>query len=165
MKLFSKLGGALLVVLVPTGAQAKVFKCKSSEEARVEFQSGDLEALPFYDRSPHGAARVQEEHPTTYLFSQSKHLIANGIKGAICQYSNHVGLVSTYYVMHMEPVLGINECNSDNCEGESHWRSEWMNPLTEDKNKSSEKIFVCVKTLRGIEYPSSECHFKSSKAK
>lgn len=126
--------------------------CMAGELANKEFQNNSLQGKHFYTES-HGA-RVQREHPKTYLFGQTKYLQA--YNGAVCQYSNHVGLVFTLFYPNVEPV-SKEQCISDACSNYFFWREEWAESGPELDRQGYDRILVCVEERSGIQYPSVAC--------
>lgn len=143
------------LVFASTSAQADdASYCMTGELANKEFQGKSLQGKHFYTES-HGA-RVQREHPKTYLFGQTKYL--QPYNGAVCQYSNHVGLVFTLFYPNVEPVYK-EQCISDVCSDHFFWREEWAESSPELDKQGYDRILVCVEERSDIQYPSVECGY------
>lgn len=144
-------------------ADEGVFYCPNAEEGRQLYQSGELAKQPNFAESPSGGARVQQQHPNTYLFGQAKYINWDGRGVAVCQYSNHVGLVATFVRLQKLAVGLKSNCKHKRCEGESHWRNEHTNSTLQEDKLGQENIFVCVETKNEIEYPSTLCGYSAAK--
>jgi hypothetical protein len=128
--------------------------CLSEEAAREQFKSGELAKLPNYTAGP--GARVQQQHPDTYMFGQAKHLgEGTAMPFVFCQYSNHVGLVAMFGVPVESTLQPLKGCDFGACRTEPWWRTEYV----ESDPADSKLMQVCVIDRDGQSYPSVGCRF------
>ena len=147
------------VLSTQAAAADGTFVCPADEVARTLFQSGKLSSYPNYSEPPFGGARVQKQFPKTYLFGQAKYISKNSKSAAICQYSNHVGLVAQFVVLNRQAGDLDKDCNTNQCEGVAHWRKEYEFSSPQEEKPGRKYIDVCVITKKGIDYPSTECEY------
>ena len=74
--------------------KGKYIACLTGLEMNRVFQAGDTDRLPGYEES--AGARVQHQFPKTQLRGQAKYIEAGGKSLGICEYHNHVGVVSVF---------------------------------------------------------------------
>ena len=137
-------------------ADEGVFECMEAPVFKALYAAGGAQGLPAFNEPQIGGTRVQKQHPFTYLFGQSKYI--EGEKGnvAICQYSNHVGMVAQYgLLVKQREELSAESCASPDC-NETFWRDEWM-----DSDPRSENVIaVCMERRGGESHPSTACSFE-----
>lgn len=141
-----------------TSAFAENWTCLSDVDSIEAFESKDMERAPNYTVAPFGGARVQKQHPETYMFAQAKYFKEDDAGAAVCQYSNHVGLVATYLITNVRPVDSLKGCEQASCKAKPHWREEWVESKPEGP-RGEDTMFVCVQTIGGLDRPSSDCEF------
>lgn len=132
--------------------------CLNSADAVEAFNSGDMKRASNYSEAEYGGVRVQREHPETFMFAQAKFIKGDERSAAICQYSNHVGLVATYLILDVGTVIGLEVCKTSKCRKKPHWRSEWTESKDEGPN-GQDRMHVCMVLVDGLERPSSKCEF------
>lgn len=146
---------AAILVSVGTAAVSPLPNfCLSPDAAREAFKTKELVGKDYYEES-HGA-RVQREHPNTYMFSQTKYV--THFDAAICNYSNHVGLVFVQ-VFTRSLRSQENECNDASCRTSAHWREEWTESTPNLDRPGEERLLVCMEERDGVAYPSVGCSF------
>ena len=147
---------AVLSAHAPATAQ-QLWNCPDPETARLSFESGEIQDWPNYSES-HGA-RVQRQHPdTAFIGAQAKYLEANGRTGAICQYYNHIGLVSTMIALDVKKNPSTTSCESE-CTAGAYWRSEFRESSPDLEEPGKEQMEVCMENRGGLSYPSVACGF------
>jgi hypothetical protein len=134
------------------------FICDSPQIAKEKFNNGSLEEEPNYLADT--AARVQKEHPNTHIFGQVKFIISDkqNTNFAICQYSNHVGLVFQVYYRDAK-INNQPYCTTGKCLSSSHWRSEWIEGNSKLDRPQQTHLDVCIIERDSVAYPSIECSF------
>ena len=144
-------------------AQEGLFACPSSAQASVQFSNGQMAGFPSYAEGD--GARVQRQHPDTYLYAQAKFLNpnGNGVGVGVCQYSNHVGWVAVFAATKVARSISQDNCRAGRCEGIARWRREHTNAETRFDKPGQESIMVCVQTKNGIAHPSAGCRFQMVK--
>ena len=142
-------------------AQDGLFACPDGEQARVMFKDGRMATYPSYAEGD--GARVQKQHPETYLFAQAKFRNAGFAGVGICQYSNHVGWVAMFAADTVARSVQHDGCQAGTCNDIPRWRSEHTNASPQHDRPGQETIFVCVKDKNGIAHPSAACRFQMTK--
>ena len=159
----SLLAAAMLVLSGPPlsataqDAQSEYISCLTASEMSGLFQSGETSRLPNYSES--AGARVQRQYPTTLLIAQAKFIDWDNKPAAICQYSNHVGIVANFLFAGPTADASDGACDDGSCAPDTYWRAEWAETSEKDDRPGKEKIYVCVKDVDGAAYPSAGCNF------
>ena len=149
---------ASYIYLFPQIAQAENWTCLNDIDGIEAFASGDMKHADNYSEAKNAGVRVQREHPKTYMFAQAKFIDSGKRAVAICQYSNHVGLVATYAYLDIQRVDAPESCDTQDCKSKPHWRSEWVESSPEGP-KGKNRMHVCVVTIDGLDHPSADCAF------
>ncbi|WP_427450109.1 hypothetical protein [Litorimonas sp. WD9-15] len=149
----------MLITFLGSGvasAEDDSFECMQATIFKAYYAAGGAQALPAFSEPSEGGTRVQSQHPFTHLFGQTKYLEGQNGNFAICQYSNHVGLVAQYGQRVTQRLdLKSDDCSSTDC-AKTFWRDEWM-----DSDPNSENLIaVCMETRKGENHPSTACAFK-----
>ena len=148
-----------LLAFGPVASFAKDWACFDDKQALVAFNSGVLKDLPGYTEPADGGTRVQQEHPQTYMFGQSRFLKSKVGTRAVCQYHNHVGVVAYFTVGSVNTVDGLEACDTATCKSKPHWRNEWTNSDFENPDDHY-TLYICMETVDGFERPSTACKFR-----
>jgi len=157
MKRLALFAATLCVTQLSVAQDNRPVACLTSAEMSRLFQAGDTSRLPNYSEST--GARVQRQHPNTFLVAQSKYINWNNKPAAICQYSNHVGIVSNFLLGGVTADATDGACDDGSCTNGSYWRSEWTETFEKDDKPGREQIYVCVKDIEGAAIPSGDCRF------
>lgn len=147
------MAGLWLAFAPAADAQDAMF-CPGEDAVRVAFASGDVGAYPNYAEG--GGARVQKQHPDTYIFGQAKTVAQNeGATVGICQYSNHVGVVAMFAMIVKGTVDPLEGCPEHACRAKPWWRTEYVESDPADWTLMQ----VCVVDRNGLAMPSVGCGF------
>ena len=152
-----------LLAFGPLAAFAEDWVCLNDTDGLTAFNSGDMKRAPLFHELKDGGARVQREHPQTYMMGQSR-FIASGKLGttASCEYSNHVGIVAFYQIKNVGTVKALDECENSSCGSEPHWRRDRVN-TDSDNPEEHFTIHVCIVSINGYDFPSTACKFTGYK--
>ena len=93
------------------------------------------------------------------LIAQTKFINWGNKPVGICQYSNHVGIVSNFMLPGATADAVDGVCDDGSCKNGAYWRSEWAQTLEKDDRPGKEQIYVCVRNANGIDVPSADCLF------
>ncbi len=149
--------GLLLIPVKAAAQESNTVECLSGEFIRKAIILEEAQTLPNYSEPEIGGTRVQRQHSKTFLWGHAKFIDRDGNKAAICQYSNHVGLVAQFAFTADSANDLVNSCTPESCDGKSYWREEY-----DREAPSQTMIYVCVRADKGIEFPSIKCPVQST---
>ena len=139
-------------------APPEIISCLGTARLLEVFSKGEAERLPNYTES--AGARVQRQFPNTHLYLHAKYIERGDKSIGICQYSNHVGVVSNYVLNGVWADAADGECGGNHCVNGGYWRQEWIETLEAEDVEGEEYIYTCMyDTEDGRAFPSGRCGF------
>ena len=136
----------------------RVISCLNADKLKDLFRNDGTIGLPHYREDV--GARVQRQHPDTFMYLHTKYVAPEGRHLGICQYSNNVGIVAIYFVVNVQADATDGTSGADFCVGGAHWRKEWAESFEKDDKPGLEYTYTCMKDGEsGQALPSGACGF------
>ena len=148
-----------IAILGSQATASETWSCPDANTARSLFASGELQAIRNYSETD--GARVQRQYPdTAFVAAHAKLIDWQGARPtAVCQYFNHVGLVSTFVVLDTRRADAADLCETIPCPESVYWRREYTASHAAEDMPGKEQILVCMEQRGDVEWPSTKCAF------
>ncbi len=145
---------------VPVSIAEEAWSCPDAEAGQEDFYDGTMQKWPNYSEA--AGSRVQHQHTNSaFVAAQAKYIDWGDRTAGLCQYYNHIGLVTSSMVMDAKRVDTVATCTELPCPSGPYWRYEFVESTPEQDKPGQEQMLVCMEDREGLAYPSAGCGFIS----